>query len=98
MNDQLPDCTPSDPAMAERWRRTLDAMGTHIVRTRLKVPGRERATRYDIGVARNHQLYRGDQSARVYQLVGRSQQGACRGPPTMAAERIAIRETLFHAS
>src|SRR5262245_50982735 len=24
MNDQLPDYTPSDPAMAERWRRTLD--------------------------------------------------------------------------
>src|SRR5262249_52903491 len=35
MNDQLPDCTPSDPAMAERWRRTLDAMGIHVVRTRL---------------------------------------------------------------
>lgn len=35
MNDQLPDYTPSDPAMAERWRRTLDAMGIHVVRTRL---------------------------------------------------------------
>ena len=32
--NELPDYSPSDPAMAERWRRTLERMGVPIVRAR----------------------------------------------------------------
>ena len=39
MPDQFPDYTPPEPAMAERWRRTLDAMGVHVVRARLVQSG-----------------------------------------------------------
>jgi hypothetical protein len=34
MSNQLPDYCPPDPAMAERWRRVLDAMGVPVVRGR----------------------------------------------------------------
>jgi len=33
--DELPDYSPSDPAVAARWRRILEASGVSVVRARL---------------------------------------------------------------